>query len=209
METRSPEPINDELKQHALGVSDWAYARHVQVLHEWADRFNSRLELHVETPAIALDRLRGNVMGSYRRDRNSFGLHHEITVNTRHLQLPLAETLDTLLHELIHEWQLLHGYPGAGNYHNKQFRAKALSFGLLVDEWGRSLGVIPGAFTQLLEEFGVDTTTLPPISEEPIRVRPRGESKLKKWTCGCTNIWAAVLVNASCLFCGQRFERPY
>jgi hypothetical protein len=36
---------------------------------------------------------------------------------------------------------------------------------------------------------------------------PKGKSKLKKWSCGCTNIRVAVRsLEAKCLKCGNKFE---
>jgi len=41
----------------------------------------------------------------------------------------------------------------------------------------------------------------------PPRATPKGKSKLRKWTCGCTNLRVAVPeLEARCLRCGNRFE---
>jgi hypothetical protein len=41
----------------------------------------------------------------------------------------------------------------------------------------------------------------------PPKVKPKGKSKLKKWSCGCTNIRVAVKeFEAKCLKCGNVFE---
>jgi hypothetical protein len=41
----------------------------------------------------------------------------------------------------------------------------------------------------------------------PPTVKPKGKSKLKKWSCGCTNIRVAVKeFEAKCLKCGREFE---
>jgi hypothetical protein len=199
------EPINDALKDHALGVEGWAYSEFARPLHEWAERFNEAFDLQLETPAIRLDRAGRRTLGTYLPGRNSFGLRHEVTLNTRHLDRSLPELLETLLHELLHEWQELHGRPGKSNYHNKEFREKARSLGLIVDQWGHGMGVLPGPFTSLLEENGVN----PQILSKPkvAGKRPPGKSKLKKWSCRCTNVRAAVELKAKCLHCGQIFRR--
>ena len=158
--------------------------------------------------AIRLDRIPIRHLGSYQPGRNGFGLRHEITLNTRHLDRPLAEQLGTLLHEMIHEWQTLYGKSGSGNYHNRQFRQKARLYGLIVDERGHHLGVEMGRFTLLLAQFGVDMAKLRIPEEEPLlkpRMR-RGDSKLKKWSCGCTNVRCAVALAARCLECGNDFQ---
>ena len=67
----------------------------------------------------------------FRCGRNGFGLVDEIALDESHLACdPYAETPDTLLHESLHSWQKRHGRPGWRNYHNRQFRQKALSLGL-------------------------------------------------------------------------------
>src|SRR5690242_4819785 len=132
------EPINEALKEHSLAVDDWHYQDAVTVLHEWAERFNIEFQLGLQTPAIRIDYISVQLLGTYRRGRNGFGLRHEITLNAKYLDQPLADQLATLLHELIHEWQLLYGTPAStkNNYHNRQFRNKAMLYGLIVDQRG-------------------------------------------------------------------------
>ena len=205
--TEPQKPINDSLKEHAT-ATDWKYSDFVAWLHTWAGLLDDRLQLGVETPAIRVDHIRARAIGTYRNGHNGFGLEHQITFNTRYLNKnDPADCLDTLLHELIHEWQYLHGTPGKWNYHNKEFREKARSLGLLIDERGVSHGVIPDSpFTRLLRQHGVDTSRLPLPNEERLR-RPKGDSKMKKWTCGCTNVRCAVELAATCITCGNPFTR--
>jgi len=199
--------INNVLKEYAISADDWRHHDLALLLHEWANRFNTEFDLGISTPAIKIDQVRVRKMGYYLPGRNGFGLYHEITINTKHLKRPLTDTLDTLLHELLHEWQEVHGKPGKGNYHNDQFRAKARSYGLLVSPRGMSMGVEPGPFTELLAQHGVDTSVLQLPQDEPAIIRARGVSKLKKWSCGCTNVRAAVELKAQCLKCGELFQK--
>lgn len=201
------EPINEALKDHALTSGDWRYREAVGILHEWAARFNEELRLGLQTPVIGLNRIPVRRLGTYRPGRNGLGLRHEIVLNTAHLDRPLCQQLATLLHELIHEWQGLFGKPGSGNYHNHEFRIKAKQYGLIVDQFGHGQGVEPGAFTKLLTKYGVDMEMLPITEDMPIfAARPRGDSNLKKWRCGCTNVRCAVELTAQCLKCGLVFE---
>lgn len=207
MPPASPDQINDALRSHAVEAEEWPWRTHVRFLHEWAERFNSEFQLAIPTPAIQLDAIERRALGRYRHGRNGFGLRHEIALNTSYLARPVAEVLEVLLHELLHEWQELHGKPGKNNYHNKAFRERARSFGLIVDNWGHSLGVVPGLFTALLEQFGVDAVSLPVPKDPPQMLKPSGEAKQKKWSCSCTNVWAATRVDAVCRLCGERFEK--
>jgi hypothetical protein len=206
--SQTGELINDEVKQHVVIVDDWRYRQAVQVLHEWSERFNQEFDLGLPTPAIQLERLSSRCLGTYQPGRNGFGLHHEITINTRHLDRPLDTQLETLLHEMLHQWQALYGKSGRGNYHNREFRQKASLYGFIVDARGCHLGIEPGRFTILLAQYGVDMAALRVPEEEPVlaaRTR-RGDSKLKKWSCGCTNVRCAVPLAARCLRCGNPFQ---
>lgn len=200
------EPINSALRAHALDVEGWRLGPLVRELHRWVDIFDEELQLGLETPALEIDKMRIRTAGTYRRGRNGHGLLHDVTLNERHLDQGMAETLDTLLHELIHLWQELHGKPGKGNYHNAEFRSKALSFGLHIDQWDHSLGVGLGPFRDLLKKYGVDESVLPVPQSEPIRRHQPGTSKLRKFSCKCTNVRSYKDLHARCLQCGQLFE---
>lgn len=77
--------------------------------------------------------------------------------------------------------------------------------GLIVDQRGHTQYAPDSPFTRLLERHGVH---LPPLAKSVVLERKRGESKLKKWTCGCTNVRVAVAdFQALCLKCGKVFSR--
>jgi hypothetical protein len=200
--------INDNLKDHAVSLPDWRYRETVALLHEWASRFNQEFRLDLQTAAIGLDRMSVRLLGTYHPDRNAVGLRHQILLNTAHLARPLCEHLATLLHELIHQWQDQFGKAGKNGYHNLQFRIMAAKFGLIEDERGHTLGIEPGPFTQLLARHGVGMETLPLADGKPLLLRrPKGFSKLRKWSCPCgTNVRCAVVLKAQCLKCGCEFE---
>ena len=199
------EEINESLKIHATGIADWRYQELANVLHEWAGRFNVEFKLDVDIPALRIDRARDLALGTYRGHRNGFGIRHEVTLNAKYLNRPIAEILETLLHELLHEWQELHGKPSTSNYHNVEYRRKASEFGFVVHRRGHHEAVVPGSFTELLERCGVDPSWV--LKLPPAPVRPVGTSKMKKWSCRCTNVRCAVELRATCLSCGAPFER--
>jgi len=108
------EPINAALKEHSLNLDDWGFQEANTVLHQWAERFNIVFNMGLQTPVIRLDRISTRALGTYPSGRNGFGLRHEITLNTRYLEQPMAEQLATLLHGMIHQWQELYGKAGRG-----------------------------------------------------------------------------------------------
>jgi len=199
------EPVNDALREHSLTAADWDFNAAVTKAHQWAERFNEEFRLGLQTPAIRLDHIGRCRLGTYRPGRNGFGLRHEITLNASYLDRPFADTLVTLLHELLHQWQDTFGKAGRYNYHNRAYRDKASLYGLIVDERGHTLGIEPGRFTNLLSEHGVETLLLPSPGEQ-LYIRPQGSSRMHKWRCGCTTVRCAVMLTARCEKCGLRFE---
>jgi hypothetical protein len=199
------EPVNQALREHEEGIVDWRHRDLAFQMHGWTERFVLEFKLDTPTPAIRIDRDRGSVLGTYRRGRNGFGLKHEITINTRFLESPFGERLLTLFHELLHQWQDLHGRPGTRNYHNTEFRFKAKEYGLLVDSRGITR-VEPGPFTELIASYGVNPD---PLFTAGVPMHKRvgdGQSKMRKWSCHCTNVRCAVELKAKCGQCGAVFR---
>ncbi len=131
---------------------------------------------------------------------------NEIAINSQYVaHRQLWQTCATLLHEVLHAWQQRHGKPGKNNYHNVEFRAKARSLGLIVDERGRTAYEKQSPFKDLLRDHGVELSDIidPPAS------LPRSKStKLRRWSCSCTNVWVAVAdFHAQCIKCDRPFVR--
>lgn len=203
-------PFYDELKRHQI-TEEWDYKPALAEFHRWKDLFGDEFKLQVSEIAIAVDRLSFWRLGQFRYGHNGFGLRGEITISRRHVLANLRseqwwKVLGTLLHELLHAWQQEHGKPGKGNYHNIEFRGKALRLGLIVDTRGRTQYAPKSLFLDLLERHGVQV----PALEMPVRPENRLAlgSKLRLWKCGC-NFSVRVAVSkfrAQCLNCGQLFE---
>jgi hypothetical protein len=184
----------------------WPARAVIVELHRWAVIFDREFRLAVPELALGVDRLRRTRLGHFRYGHNGFALKGEIIINDRYLDSREGwQTLGTLLHELIHAWQQAHGKPGRGNYHNKQFREKAARYGLIVDHRGYTEYEPDSPFTRLLAEHGVNVPPLEQPAAQP--GQPAGTSRLKKWSCGCTNVRVAVRsFRARCLNCGREFQ---
>lgn len=184
----------------------WAHRGLVAELHRWAGIFNREFALGVPEFSLAVDRLRCTRLGHFRYGHNGFGLRGEIVINRVHLGREFWQVLGTLLHELLHGWQELYGRPGRGNYHNREFRAKAASYGLIIDDRGVTQFEPEGRFFALLAEHGVrppEGLARPTVDAS----RVAGQSKLRKWSCGCTNVRVGKRAfSARCLECGNVFE---
>lgn len=199
-------PVYHALADHQVDNTDWELSKLLSWLQLWAVRFNDRFQLDLAEISLRVDWLRSHCLGHFRYGENGFGLKGEVAINRRYLhQQQPYQILGTLLHELLHAWQDIHGKPGKGNYHNKEFREKARSYGLIIDTKGHQQEEPNSPFFQLLEEFGVDAPSIPPI-----RYVTKG-SKLKKWTCQCDppiNVRVAVPhFYAQCLWCGHNFSQ--
>ena len=68
-------------------------------------------------------------------------LTDEIALNPCYFAVvPLVETMQTLVHEMVHQWQALFGKPGRGRYHNDEWADKMESIGLMPSSTGRPGG---------------------------------------------------------------------
>ncbi len=132
---------------------------------------------------------------------------YEITFNTDHyldIEGKIAwrfgqwALLETLAHELVHEWQQTTGKDPVkvGKvYHNKEFVEKCESIGLhpKIGE-GYHLKLADGPFAVVMKELGIDP---PDLSSQPPDIdwdwfkwlldflgkKPKGRSSLTKWEC--------------------------
>jgi hypothetical protein len=202
-------PVYTTLAVHQSEEADWDYHDLAVFFGEWYSRFNDRFRLCLPQVPLRLDpRIRRNCGGYFLPGHNEFGLVYEIAVAVPPPEqlagVDRGDLLGTLLHEQLHLLQELNGIRGkeGSNYHNAQYRATAERFGLLVDYRGCQQYATDSVFLDLLAEFGVE----PPYSVLVERATLRGEnpppapppkknpgrSKLRKWSCGCTNVRVGV-----------------
>lgn len=197
--------VYQALAQHQMDEA-WFGRPAMLEFQRWATRFNVEFKLEIPEVSLSIDWLRRRSYGHFRSGHNGFGLRGEIALNIRYLfgQREPWEVLGTLLHELLHAWQQAYGKPGKRNYHNRQFREKAAFYGLLVDRRGVTGYAAESLFKDLLRRHDVSV----PFFEVPVaEKRHEGTSKLKKWTCGCFNVWCGRPgLQARCLRCGQEFQ---
>ncbi len=201
------EPINIDLARHQEETQDWMHQSLAKDLHTWSERFILEFKLQTGVPALCLEQLRGRALGHYRHGRNGFGLRDEIAIDLPFAQAgPHWRVLGTVLHELIHSWQEHHGKSGRRNYHNGQFRAKALDFGLVVNSRGETQFLDPpSAFWRVLQKYGVEAPLLPQL-EIAEKAASKG-SKLRLWTCHCGKKirYAKSDLNSVCLDCHSQY----
>jgi len=65
----------------------------------------------------------------------------EIAMNPGYFAVcPIEETLSTLVHEMVHQWQHHHGKPGRRGYHNREWGDKMEAIGLMPSDTGEPGG---------------------------------------------------------------------
>jgi hypothetical protein len=206
LENGSQGDIYGQLAGHQR-TADWDCRHLITQLQDWTRIFEEEFNLDVPEVTLGVDYLRCTRLGHFRRGHNGFGLKGEIVLNRLHLGRDRVDidSLGTLLHEQLHGWEQDHGKPGKWGYHTVAFIRKAGSLGLIVDHRGHTSYAPDSPFTRLLQKHGI---IIPPLGEPVVFTRQVGESKLKKWSCGCTNARVAVAdFRARCLKCGELFQR--
>jgi len=199
-----PAAIYPALADHQRNEA-WQRRDLMAALQAWAEHLNAEFKLGVPEIALRLDPLPVSCPGQFRKGHNGFGLKGEIAVNTLYLteDRPPSDVIATLLFLMLQAWQQAHGTPAKGNHRNTELRDKARSLGLIVDRNGIVGLARQGALAVLMERHGV---AVPEAEAASIPKRRPGRSKLKKWTCGCTNIRVAVPdFQGLCLKCRQMF----
>lgn len=207
--------VNQELQTHATERTEWVYSDLIRELYEWFHRFNAEFFDGQLPPAvISIERANRRNMGTYQPGRDALALRYHINVNSVYVSQSRVERLDTLAHEMVHEWEeVVLGDRGGGRYHKIAFRKKAAQIGIPTDKRGVSLGrPNEGRFALLLASHGIPLDEpLPHALAVPGRraAMPASRSRLTPWTCGCTRVWASwgTNVTATCSGCDRRFER--
>jgi len=211
MKRQTTKKINAAIVESRSDAFDWPLCSLSSELYWWIAFFNTAFFKNqpVPMPILSFEKKSVKNLGHYQKERNGFGLKENININQCHLGRPLWEILVILIKAMCDSWQNLYGKPSGSWFHNKEFRNKMAETGIVTDNRGRHLRV-GDPFVFLLEKHGIDFGC-PKSSERSIKVarehEPKGKSKLKKWTCGCTNIRVAVSdLEAKCLKCGNMFE---
>jgi DNA repair photolyase len=195
-----PSGIYEALRDHQK-----TNCEQLALLHSYLPLMSERFfTAPLPLPTLSCERDRVTRLGTY-REKDGLALCHRINLNEQYMNRPLPELLATLTHELGHLWERLYGKPAKPPYHSALFRRKMRAIGIPCDQYGRQLG-LQDPFSAFLREIGVeDVASFAVAAEAP--PRQAGKSKLIKWSCACTNIRAAVEVEAECLRCGDRFLR--
>ncbi len=203
--------INEAIMENEITSADWGLNDLATELYWWVAAFQATFfkDQKVPTPVLTFERTRVTNLGYYRIGMNDFAVREQININRRYLDRPLSEILETLVHEMVHSWE--HNFSTSEKtvnwYHSVVFRRKMEEIGIKTNNKGEHISIGP-PFTDLLirhhvlQSDGSDNIGIRTIGKK----KEKGRSKLKKWTCGCTNVRVAVPnFKAVCLRCGAEF----
>lgn len=210
MLSESGTALNPTLRQHEIAALAWTFQPVAELCYRFFDVFSGEFfDDLLPLCFLSFQPTRRGRLGHYRPGHNAVGAQYEINLNPRHLDRPVCEVLGTLLHEMLHLWQELHGRAPKTNWHNREFVDRARALGIPCAGGRRSYALgYTDPFLAILKQQGIDTAGAGVPGAAPGQWElPAREPKLKKWRCSCTNIWAAVTVEAQCRRCGQAFVR--
>lgn len=133
----------------------------------------------------------------------------EINLTPDSLDRTKVELLTTLVHQMIHHYAATGGYHtiNQNSYHNSWFQSYAsrLGFDVEVDGSHGYSKITPRAqLTKTLEGIQLNEAAFDLVRKSESSTAFTG-SKLKKWSCGCTNIRVATYLEAVCNHCGNEF----
>jgi hypothetical protein len=214
---------HEAIRQHIEGAQDWEWRHIATTLYQWTDRLNDRFFTQkIPAALLSFERMDHRVLAAYTLNRNPQGLLYEITFNTLHLDRPLWEMLETLMHEYVHLWQQNRGeHPVTRNYHNREFVDRCEALGLH-PAIGTGVHTRPadGPFAAFLKAYAVSqpdygTDTIVDGKGRPLdwwympgKKEDQGSSTLRKWSCGCQNVRVGTKeFYASCTRCGHAFVK--
>jgi hypothetical protein len=179
-----------ELKQALKGLLT-AKEQLLSELYKKHEEYNETFfESKLSIPLITIDKLSNKTLADYREGRNNMEIENHIRFNANFVALnPIKRILETLKHEMIHQWQDEVAYKGLDNrpknWHNALFRNKAEELGIPAN--------------------GKKCTGNPSKMPEP-------KSYNKKFRCGCiasngapVTIWSTRAINATCNICGLEY----
>lgn len=131
---------------HITDAVDLATADTYAGLQHAYEHFNRGLFDGVLPGALITLQREGKTLGYFSAGRFAAFADHartvdEIAMNPAYFGVrSIPETLSTLVHECVHQWQQHFGKPGRGRYHNREWADRMEAIGLLPTDTGKAGG---------------------------------------------------------------------
>ncbi|MFA9375562.1 MAG: SprT-like domain-containing protein [Lachnotalea sp.] len=140
--------------------------------------------------------------------------YYEINMCAEHLSRPFKETCSTLLHEMVHLYNLQNNIQDTsrgGTYHNKKFKEIAEQHGLIIEQhpkYGWTLTKLNEEAEQFIEDMKEQNFQLYRDSAAKLKAKKSEKQSSRKYVCPCCGIIirATKEVRVECMTCGMEME---
>ena len=118
--------------------------------------------------------------------------HTEINISAECLTAGYAPLMEVLIHEMAHAINSQNGIKDCSKtqYHNKHFKSAAELAGLHVEQgkkgWAYTSIAKGGIAEKALKEININRDVF--IYQRAEQAKVKAITKMKKWSCGCTNV---------------------
>jgi len=204
------EAVVDAIRGHVEQAVDWAYHDIAMRLNDLFDRLNrSFFAGRLPNAVISIGPDLVVRYAYYRIGRDDIGARHRIHLNSRHFGRSQSDVGVTLVHEMLHLHQHLHGKPSRrARYHNQEFVRMAGDIGFRARIGSGVTEDVSPRLRRKLADMGFpeDAALVPGLDAEAIRRPVRKVS----WRCGCGQeawVTTGIPFGAICRSCGGRFSR--
>jgi hypothetical protein len=118
--------------------------------------------------------------------------------------------IGTLIHEMVHYSNTCDKIDDCNSqqYHNKAFKERAENYGLNVYKRGRfgwAQTDLSDNLKKIIEKIKPNEVTFKLYRKTHLTIT--APTKMKKYSCGCTTIRCATILEAKCLRCNNNFEK--
>jgi predicted metallopeptidase len=123
-------------------------------------------------------------------DKEGKVLMYEINISAEFLNIPLMDTIDTILHEMVHLYNAINGVQDCsrgGTFHNKRFKAEAENRGFHYDapsdpKYGWSFCKLTEESKERIQKLGINEEAFS-IARMEAGKRGAKKSTSYKWVC--------------------------
>ena len=144
------------------------------------------------------------------------GGYYEINMCAEHLNRDFKEVCATLLHEMVHLWNLQNNVQDtsrSGTYHNKNFKVEAEKHGLIIEKdskYGWTITKLNDECSKFIEGLKHESFKLHRKKMIKVNTSSTRQSTRKYVcpSCGCI-VRATKEVNILCGDCNEYFEEEY
>ena len=117
--------------------------------------------------------------------------------------------IETLIHEMVHYYNALNNISDCNSqqYHNKYFKQRAENYGLNVKKDGRhgwSNTSISDTLQKVIDKIKINKQVF--LLCRKLNIITKSHTKMLKYSCGCTIVRCATILNAQCKKCNNEFK---